>query len=235
MRSTQAEDPEKAATGRRPRRDNPARIEPLATLPLFHKLAGRRVILAGATDGVAWKAELLAAAARMSGSMLHAAARRWTGWRTAGERTSPAASISWPSWTPEVIRGAALAIADVATDGEAEAFACAARLAGVPVNVVDRPAVCDVQFGAVVNRSPLVIGISTDGAAPVFGQAVRVRIEAAIPASFKRWAQAAQAWRPLIRDLALPFRARRAFWERFTATALVRPTAHPRTRTGRTC
>ena len=85
------------------------------------------------------------------------------------------------AWTPKVIRGAALAIADVATDGEAEAFACAARLAGVPVNVVDTPAFCDVQFGAVVNRSPLVIGISTDGAAPVFGQAVRARIEAADP------------------------------------------------------
>ena len=41
-------------------------------------------------------------------------------------------------------------------------------LAGVPVNVIDKPAFCDFAFGAIVNRSPLVIGISTDGAAPVF-------------------------------------------------------------------
>ena len=38
----------------------------------------------------------------------------------------------------------------------------------MPVNVIDRPAFCDFAFGSIVNRSPLVIGISTDGAAPVF-------------------------------------------------------------------
>ncbi|MGA3187001.1 MAG: hypothetical protein ABSF22_07795, partial [Bryobacteraceae bacterium] len=43
----------------------------------------------------------------------------------------------------------------------------AARLARTPVNVIDRPEFCDFSFGAIVNRSPLVIGISTDGAAPV--------------------------------------------------------------------
>ena len=64
--------------------------------------------------------------------------------------------------------------------------------AGVPVNVIDRPAFCDFAFGAIVNRSPLVIGISTDGAAPVFGQAIRAKIEALIPKGFARWAEAAR-------------------------------------------
>src|SRR5271169_5930804 len=49
--------------------------------------------------------------------------------------------------------------------------------AGVPFNVIDRPAFCDLEFGAIVNRSPLVVAISTDGAAPVFGQAIRAKIE----------------------------------------------------------
>ena len=43
---------------------------------------------------------------------------------------------------------------------------------------------CDFAFGAIVNRSPLVIGISTDGASPVFGQAIRAKIEALIPKGF---------------------------------------------------
>ena len=77
--------------------------------------------------------------------------------------------------------GAAIAVADCADDDEAAAFAAAARAAGVPVNVIDRPAFCDFSFGAIVNRSPLVIGISTDGASPVFGQAIRAKIEALIP------------------------------------------------------
>ena len=65
-------------------------------------------------------------------------------------------------------------------------FAAAARAAGVPVNVIDKPAFCDFSFGAIVNRSPLVIGISTDGAAPVFAQAIRAKLEALLPQGFRR-------------------------------------------------
>ena len=65
----------------------------------------------------------------------------------------------------------------------------------MPVNVIDKPAFCDFSFGAIVNRSPLVIGISTDGAAPVFGQAIRAKLEALIPRGFARWAEAARQWR----------------------------------------
>ena len=75
------------------------------------------------------------------------------------------------------------------------AFAAAARAAGVPVNVIDKPAFCDFSFGAIVNRSPLVIGISTDGAAPVFAQAIRAKLEALLPQGFAGWAAAARRWR----------------------------------------
>ena len=109
------------------------------------------------------------------------------------------------------------------TTREAAQFAAGARQAGVPVNVIDRPAFCGYPFGAIVNRSPLVIGISTDGAAPVFGQAIRAKIEALIPKGFSRWAEAARAWRPRVQKLALPFRSRRSFWEQFTARAVATP------------
>ena len=101
------------------------------------------------------------------------------------------------------------------------------RAAGVPVNVIDRPAFSDFAFGAIVNRSPLVIGISTDGAAPVFAQAIRAKIEALMPKGFARWAEAARAWRPRVHALALSFRDRRSFWERFTARAIATPDAAP--------
>ena len=52
------------------------------------------------------------------------------------------------------------------------------------MNVIDKPAFCDFAFGSIVNRSPLVIGISTDGAAPVFAQAIRAKLEAMIPRGF---------------------------------------------------
>ena len=65
--------------------------------------------------------------------------------------------------------------------------------------MIDRPAFCDFSFGAIVNRSPLVIGISTDGAAPVFAQAIRARIEALLPQSFSRWVEAAARWRGAVK------------------------------------
>jgi uroporphyrin-III C-methyltransferase/precorrin-2 dehydrogenase/sirohydrochlorin ferrochelatase len=40
----------------------PSRIAPLASLPLFHNVAGRRVVLTGASEPALWKAELLIAA-----------------------------------------------------------------------------------------------------------------------------------------------------------------------------
>ena len=67
--------------------------------------------------------------------------------------------------------------------------------------MIDRPEFCDFSFGAIVNRSPLIIGISTDGAAPVFGQALRARIEALIPLNFAAWALASAGRDPDSGDL----------------------------------
>lgn len=200
-------------------------IAPLARLPAFFDLKGKRAIVAGGSDAAAWKVELLSAAgarvdvfAAIPGAPLLALAI-----------TPPdgAVSLHRRSWSASDLRGAAIAVADCADDKAAAQFAAAARSAGVPVNVIDRPAFCDFSFGAIVNRSPLVIGISTEGAAPVFGQAIRAKIEALIPQGFARWAAAALAWRLRLRTLALPFRARRTFWERFAARALAAPNRTP--------
>ncbi|MDE2362414.1 MAG: uroporphyrinogen-III C-methyltransferase, partial [Hyphomicrobiales bacterium] len=101
----------------------------------------------------------------------------------------------------------------------------AARAAGAPVNIVDRPAFCDFQFGAIVNRSPLVVAISTGGAAPVFGQALRARIETMLPPGFAGWAEAGRRWRDALAEL--PFRTRRKFWEAFSQRALAAPDRAP--------
>ncbi len=72
-----------------------------------------------------------------------------------------------------------------------------------------------------------MVGISTDGAAPVFGQAIRAKIEAIIPQGFKAWAEAARQWRPAVAALGLSYHGRRRFWERFTARALEAPNDEP--------
>ena len=201
------------------------RIGALARLPAFFALEGKRAIVGGGSPAATWKAELLSAAGAEVAVFAAAAGEEMRALATSPPRG--AVVINERVWQAHDLRGAAIAVADCADDTEAARFAAAARAAGVPVNVIDRPAFCDFSFGAIVNRSPLVIGISTDGAAPVFGQAIRAKIEALIPKGFARWAEAARTWRPRVQALALPFRGRRSFWERFTARAIAAPDAAP--------
>ncbi|MGE5366303.1 MAG: siroheme synthase CysG [Betaproteobacteria bacterium] len=202
-----------------------ARIAPLSRLPTFFALKDKRVIVAGGSAAATWKAELLSAAgARVEVFAPEPGADMLA---LASAPPNGAVLIQRRNWSAEDFRGAAIAVADCPNDKAAAQFAAAARNAGVPVNVIDRPAFCDFSFGAIVNRSPLVIGISTDGASPVFGQAIRAKIEALIPQGFARWATAALAWRPRLRALALSFRSRRTFWERFTARAMAAPDRMP--------
>jgi uroporphyrin-III C-methyltransferase/precorrin-2 dehydrogenase/sirohydrochlorin ferrochelatase len=201
------------------------RMGPLTRLPAFFALEGKRAIVGGGTQAAAWKAELLSAAgARVE---VFAPAPSEDMLALIADPPRGAIMIHERAWTRDDFTGAAIAVADCPDDAEATGFAAAARAAGVPVNVIDRPAFCDFSFGAIVNRSPLVIGISTDGASPVFGQTIRAKIEALIPKGFARWAEAARTWRPRVQALALPFRGRRTFWERFTDRAVAAPNAAP--------
>jgi uroporphyrin-III C-methyltransferase/precorrin-2 dehydrogenase/sirohydrochlorin ferrochelatase len=108
-----------------------------------------------------------------------------------------------------------MALADCETDEQAQAFFASARAAGVPVNVIDKPAYCQFQFGSIVNRSPVIVSISTDGAAPILAQAIRRRIETLLPPALKQWAELARSLRERVSDRLAPGQPRRAFWERF--------------------
>ncbi len=198
--------------------DDPHRpMQGLASLPVFFNLKGKRVLLAGGTAGAAWKAELLqAAGAKVDVFSADPGAEM----RALAARLAPIALVE-REWTDNDFAGAALAVGDFAAEAEASRFAEAARRARVPVNVIDKPKYCDFQFGTIIDRSPLVVAISTAGAAPVFALALRGRLEALLPASLRQWAQAALAWRPKLSD-AIDSKnlERRRFWELFVARAL---------------
>ncbi len=210
---------------RKPREARPERMAALARLPVFLSIDGKRALLAGGSHAAAWKAELLSAAgacvdvyaADMSHEMREVAADAPKGEIVLIER----------DWAPDDLAGAAIAVGSFDDDENAAAFCAAARACGVPVNVIDKPAFCDFSFGAIVNRSPLVIGISTDGAAPVFAQAIRAKLEALLPNGFAQWAAAAARWRNPLKVSGLSFSARRKFWQVFTAHAVKNPEAAP--------
>jgi uroporphyrin-III C-methyltransferase/precorrin-2 dehydrogenase/sirohydrochlorin ferrochelatase len=180
----------------------PARIAPLPNLPLFLKLADRKAVVVGASEGASWKAELLAAA---------------------GARVDRLGA----EWTAEQLEGAAIAVADFADRGEALRFVDAAHAAGAIVNIIDETDLCDVQFGTIVNRSPIVVAISTDGGAPMLGQSIRARIESVLPLGLSAWGRAAKEWRPRLKEKLAEFGARRAFWQHFVAAAWATPERQP--------
>jgi uroporphyrin-III C-methyltransferase/precorrin-2 dehydrogenase/sirohydrochlorin ferrochelatase len=203
---------------RKPGEAAPARMGALAKLPVFLDLAGKRAIVAGGSAPAAWKAELLAAA----GARVEVFATDVSPEMAALiDRGAPNGTLMLHQrpWSVDCFAPAAVALADVECLDEARAFACAARAAGVPFNVIDKPAYCQFQFGGIVNRSPVVVAISTDGAAPILGQSIRRRIETLLPASLAAWGQLAKSIRADVSGRLPAGPARRRFWERFSEAA----------------
>ncbi len=175
----------------------------------------------GGSAAAAWKAELLAAA----GAQVEIYATK------AGEEMLTLVSngaaqgsltLTPSSWTAQSFAEAALIVADV-PPAEAAELRKAARMAGVPINLVDRPEFCDFQFGSIVNRSPMVIGISTGGAAPVLAQMVRSRIESILPSYLASWAAIAQRIRYKVSQTFATAQERRRYWEGFAVRAMQAP------------
>lgn len=83
----------------------------------------------------------------------------------------------------------------------------------IPVNVVDQPELCTFIVPSILDRSPLIIAVSTGGASPVLARLVRARLESLIPAAYGRLAQLADCFREQVKTRLQPA-ARRPFWEK---------------------
>jgi uroporphyrin-III C-methyltransferase / precorrin-2 dehydrogenase / sirohydrochlorin ferrochelatase len=193
----------------------PSQLQGLASLPVFFDVAGKRVLLAGGSEKAVWKAELLQAA----GAQVDVYAAAPCAELVALAQRCVAITLVGRPWQASDFTGAVLAFGDMAGAAEASAFRAAAQAAKVPVNIIDQPAFCDFQIGTIIDRSPLVIGISTKGAAPVFALALRGWLEALLPFELKHWAQAAETWRQKLVDRHLVVSVRRRFWEVFVERA----------------
>lgn len=202
------------------RKKGSVRIDELAVLPVFFNLKGKDVLLVGGSDAAAWKGELLAA----SGARVHLYAEELDEAFDIVRSAHPNAFTHYRRpWSCDIFTNMQIAIGDCESEGEAKAFYCAAKAAGVAVNVIDKPKFCEFQFGSIVNRSPAIVSISTNGAAPILGQAIRRKIETLLPKTLQNWAQLAQNIRDKVnRELKIG-KPRRAFWETFVNRAFNEP------------
>jgi len=159
-------------------------------LPLFFDLAGRRVVVVGEGAAADRRADLV---------------------RSAGAHVQRLAA---PTVQAADFRGAVAAF--IAT-GDADRDAAAQRAAksiGVPVNVADRPALCDFILPAIVDRDEIVVAVSTGGASPTLATILRGRIEAALPERLGAVARLAATFRAQVNALIGEPARRRAFFRR---------------------
>lgn len=171
-------------------------IGELSLLPLFLDLKGKRVLIIGASQAATWKAELLGSAGAIVDQL----------------------DIP-PKELPE-LRNYSFVVADIADETEAAKFAATAQAAGVAYNMVDKPELCQFQFGAIVNRSPVIVSISTSGAAPVLAQTIRQRVESILPENLGAWGAVAKRIRNSVTHAIHDSSLRRAVWQRFAGLAM---------------
>ena len=158
------------------------------SFPAYFPLAGRKIVIAGTGDAADAKARLF--------------------------EGSPATVIrleGHDAYLPGAYSGATLAFVASSDEVFVQAAAGAARAARVLVNVVDRPALCDFNTPAVIDRGEVVAAVGTGGSAPVLATMLRNDIEAQVPEGTGRVAALLQKFQGEVRGALPALHERRAF------------------------
>ena len=178
-------------------------------LPLFFDLRNKSCLIVGAGEVAARKLELLCRA----GADVRIVAP------AVGEsvRTLIAQhklEVAEREFTESDVTGAVLVIAatnDVSVNQRV--FECC-DAAGLLINSVDNPQISNVIFPGIIDRSPVLVAISTAGSSPTLARVVRGWIEARLPPGLGRLAEFIDARRDEIKERLGTIRERQRFWQR---------------------
>ncbi|MHB8741938.1 MAG: siroheme synthase CysG [Sulfuricaulis sp.] len=113
----------------------------------------------------------------------------------------------------EMLKGCVLAIA--ATDDKSvnRQVSEAAKALGIPINVVDQPELCTFIMPSIIDRSPVMVAVSTGGSSPVLARLIRARLESLIPSGYGRLAKLVSKFRDTVKQRFTDPSRRRQFWE----------------------
>ena len=89
----------------------------------------------------------------------------------------------------------------------------AAKQRNLPVNVVDQPELCNFIFPSIVDRSPLLVAVSSSGKSPVLARLLRARLETFIPSAYGTLTEFLGAFRQQVKTGISSFTQRMRFWE----------------------
>lgn len=177
-------------------------------LPIFYDLKDQRCLVVGGGDVALRKADLLVRA----GARLRVVSPELCDdlddliRRSGGEYLRSV-------YSPDYLSDVALVIA--ATDRAAVNVKVSedAKQMGLPINVVDHPDLSSFIFPAVIDRSPVVIAVSSGGQSPVLARLLRGKLESMIPASYGRLAHLVGRFRDQVKQRFGTVNERRGFWE----------------------
>ncbi len=197
-----------AAAGRAGARCRPGRAGVMRDLPIFVDMRERPAVVVGGGVVAARRAELLV----RSGARVTTFARELSD-EFLELRAQP--NFRFKPRQPALKDFAGSALCFIATDDErlTEAARAMAKEAGALVNVADRPNISDFIMPSIVDRSPLVIAVSTGGASPILGRMLKARLETLIPAGYGRLADLMSGFRRRVAEAISDPTMRRRFWE----------------------
>jgi uroporphyrin-III C-methyltransferase/precorrin-2 dehydrogenase/sirohydrochlorin ferrochelatase len=179
-------------------------------LPIFLDLRGRNGLVVGGGDVAARKASLMLSAGAwvtaVAPGPLSEAFATLNGTDRLIHRQEP--------FDPSHLDNVDVVFAaseDEALDSRVQA---AARARHLPVNVVDTPKQCSFIMPSIIDRSPVMVAVSSGGEAPVLSRLLRARLETLIPASYGRLASLAGRFKARVRQQFTSTAERRKFWEK---------------------
>lgn len=177
-------------------------------LPLFHKLQGRVVLLVGGGEMALRKARLLLE----TGARLRVVAP-WVSDELQSLLAAKQGQCVLREYQAADMQGCCLVLATTDQPAVNLTIAEHAQALGIPVYAVGAPELSSIIFPAIVDRSPLIVAVSSAGHAPVLARLARAKIETWLPASYGRLAGLAAKFRDQVKTLLPHVQPRRVFWE----------------------
>ena len=116
-------------------------------------------------------------------------------------------------FTEEDIQSSMIVYAACETPELNNRLADIAKKAGVLINIIDNPAACDFIMPAIVDRSPVIVTISSSGSSPVLARIIKSHLESSIPATFGELAKLIGKYKDIVKSRIRTVRNRRHFWE----------------------
>jgi len=186
-------------------------------LPLFVKLTDKPVLIVGGGSVALRKAGTLLSAGAKLTVVAPAFATEFVQWQREGN-----AELIEGYFSPGLLDGKLLVIAATDNDEVNASVFDAATARNMLVNTVDDQPKCGFIFPSIIDRSPILIAISSFGTAPVLARRLREKLEALLPQHLGPLAELVGRFRDRVKAKIKGFAARRQFWEQVFDSDVVR-------------